>query len=67
MGFGGIIWIVLLIVAAVWFFNFNNGKIKTNFLNQENEDSIHILKKRYAAGEISKEEFHRIKNDLLNT
>ncbi|MBZ0179121.1 MAG: SHOCT domain-containing protein [Melioribacteraceae bacterium] len=67
MGFGGIIWIVLIIAAVLWFFNMNKGKGINNILNQGNEDSLDILKKRYANGEISKEEYHKIKNDLVNT
>jgi len=31
------------------------------------DDSLSILKKRYAKGEISKEEFQQIKEDLENS
>jgi len=42
MGFGGIIWIVLIIAAVLWFFNMNKGKGINNILNQGNEDSLDI-------------------------
>lgn len=64
MGFGGIIWIVLLIPVIMWFLNkYNNDS--NLFSWKRNDDSISILNNRYANGEISKEEFHMIKNDLM--
>ncbi len=36
------------------------------YLNRDSESAVEILKKRYAKGEITKEEFERIKKDLLN-
>lgn len=65
MGFGGIIWIVLLIPIVIWFLN-RNGNNSTILSTKSNDDSLNILKKRYANGEISKEEFIKIKNDLLS-
>lgn len=65
MGFGGIIWIVLLIPVIIWFLN-RNDKNSNLLSDKSNDDSLSILKKRYANGEISKEEFLKIKNDLVN-
>ena len=47
---------------SCWLPFFNYGKICEGY----SESSIEILKKRYAKGEISKEEYESIKNDLLN-
>lgn len=37
-----------------------------NSHRQHSETPLEILKRRYAKGEISKEEFERMKNDILN-
>lgn len=65
MGFGGIIWAVLLIPVIIWLLNRNSGN-NNLFSNKSNDDSLSILKKRYANGEISKKEFSKIKNDLIS-
>jgi putative membrane protein len=60
-----IIWTVLLIVLLIWIFkaiqNRSNKPVSTSL---KNETPLDILKKRYARGEISKEEYDRIKKDL---
>jgi putative membrane protein len=65
MWFGWIFWI-LLIVLVVWLVVNQNNKNKQNFNNNQSESALAILKKRYAKGEISKEEFERVKKDLNN-
>lgn len=50
----GIVWL------AVWAIQRAGGKGE-----QGNESSLEILKKRYAQGEISKEEYEEKKRDLL--
>ena len=66
MWFGWIFWIVLL-GLIVWFViqfsNRNRFNQSTNIV--EKETPLDILKKRYAKGEITKEEFERMKNDLM--
>lgn len=66
MGFGGwmmILWIVIVglivwgIVALI-----RRGSSKSN--GTEDKTPLDIVKERYAKGEISKEEFERIKKDL---
>jgi len=62
-GFG---WIVLLIiiVVIVWVIFQFKGNIHGHYYKNR-ESSMDILKKRYAEGEISKEEFERMKKDLM--
>jgi len=42
--------------------NYDNQNYNTN---RQSETPIEILKKRYANGEISKEEFDKVKNDIV--
>ena len=64
MGFG-IIWIVLIIGGIIWFTQYNkNSAGQFNFSGKEN--AFDILDKRYARGEISKEEYDSIRHDLQN-
>lgn len=63
MMFGWIL-IIVVIVLVVWYFSqgrtswFGNGK-------QQQEDSpLEVLKKRFALGEISKEEYEELKDEL---
>ncbi|GAB4172278.1 MAG: hypothetical protein Kow00108_06900 [Calditrichia bacterium] len=64
MGFGFLFWIIFLIIL-VW--------VVKSLLDKQNsgpssskEDALDILKKRYANGEISREEFERMKRDLMS-
>ena len=62
--FGMIFWIVLIagiILLAIWVIQraAGGGTSKTG------ESALEILKKRYASGEISKEEFEEKKRDIL--
>ncbi len=58
MGFGWIIWLVL-IAGIVWIFTQLPFKSV-----QVNESALDILRKRYARGEITKEEFEYMKKEL---
>ncbi len=69
MGFGlgwvaMIIFWALLVLGIVYLIKMFAGSPKG--ANKE-ETAIDILKKRYAKGEISKEEFDKIKDDLTKT
>jgi len=62
-GFGGVImWIILLIlIGVVIYFVINRQKL---IKREDEETPLEILKKRYAKGEISKQEFEKMKKDL---
>ncbi|KJS33136.1 MAG: hypothetical protein VR64_04130 [Desulfatitalea sp. BRH_c12] len=64
-GYGGsYMWIILLIVIGllVYFFVKNQKTIGQTPTN--NESPLDILKRRYAKGEIDKEQYERMKKDL---
>lgn len=64
-------WVILLIAIGVGaYFVWKNPKLlenlRTQISGQLGENAIDILKKRYARGEITKEEFEAMKKDLEN-
>ncbi len=61
MGGMWLIWLVpiILIIFAVKFFSDQSDQ------NNKADTPLEILKKRYARGEINKEDFERLKKDLL--
>jgi putative membrane protein len=64
-GYGGMfMWILFLIVLAVAIYFIVKNVRSKNVTGQAMEAPMDILKKRYAKGEITKEEFDRIKNEL---
>jgi putative membrane protein len=69
MGFGFglftiIIFLALLILGIVYLVKMIAGSPKKG---DKEETAIDVLKKRYAKGEISKEEFDKIKDDIAKT
>ena len=58
LGFIIFIAVVSLVVRGI----FGGGKI----CPKDSETPLDILKKRYAKGEITREEFHRMKDDINN-
>ncbi|MGV7223308.1 MAG: SHOCT domain-containing protein [Nitrospinales bacterium] len=61
---GGFMWlIVLVLVGVVIYFLLQSSKSKGSAVSTT-ETPLDILKKRYAKGEIDKEEFDRKKEDL---
>ena len=61
---GGLMWMILLIlVGLVIYFLFRASKLK-GFDGENKETPLDILKRRYAEGEIIKEEFDRMKADI---
>ena len=70
-GYGGgmFLWIILLIVIGVGAYFFiqhqkKKGQTPTQQTTTQNESHLDILKKRFAKGEITKEEFEKMKKDL---
>jgi putative membrane protein len=69
MGYGGyggmFMWLILVLVAGfVIYLAVNRRSGKENRENSVGENPMEILKRRYANGEISKDEFNRMKNEL---
>ncbi|MDZ7696392.1 MAG: SHOCT domain-containing protein [Deltaproteobacteria bacterium] len=64
-GYGGMfMWIVLIVIAAVIiYFVINRSKTTGNSINATRESPTDILKKRYAKGEITKEEFEALRKE----
>ena len=67
MPFGGLFMWIILIVIVVILIAFISKKGSTNsdkYRLPKEETPLDILKKRYAKGEIDKEEFERMKRDI---
>ena len=54
---------IAVVIGMVYFVKWVTSTRKTPKIQQE-DTALDILKKRYARGEISKEEFERIKEDI---
>lgn len=63
MWFGWIFWLMVL-VLIVWFIANRLNKSKQDSQSSGQESAMDIIKKRYAKGEITKEEFEQMKKDL---
>lgn len=64
MGFGWILWIVIIAVIVWLVLQSNNKNQSKNNSSVIQDTPLDILKKRYAKGEISKEKFDQMKKDL---
>lgn len=53
------LFVVIVVAAVKWLWGQN-----LPFLTQNRETGLDILRKRYARGEISKDEFEKIKRDI---
>jgi putative membrane protein len=58
-------WILLLVVIGVVVYLLVNRSSKQPFLSKDEETPLEIIKKRYANGEITKEEYEDMKRDLV--
>ncbi|AZR81099.1 MAG: SHOCT domain-containing protein [Hydrogenovibrio crunogenus] len=61
---GGGMWLLWLIFIIVIFLLIKNFNTSSNSASEQNETALDILKKRYAKGEITKEEFEEQKKTL---
>lgn len=64
MIFGWLFWLVLLVLAVLLVWRLARGHPLTGGTPHAHETPLDILKKRYARGEIDKEEFEAKKRDL---
>ncbi len=64
-GYGGMfMWIIFLIVIGLLIYFFVQSQNTKGKMPTENESPLDILKRRYAKGEITREEFDKMKKDL---
>jgi len=64
-GYGGMfMWIIFLVVIGVLIYFIVQAQKTKGRTPTQSESHLDILKKRYAKGEIAKEEYERMKNDL---
>jgi putative membrane protein len=67
-GYGGlfmmILWTVFLILIAVFIYALIKGKTTGMWGSPVVETPVEILKKRYAKGEITKDQFEQMKKDI---
>ncbi len=64
MGFGMIIFWVLIIAGGVWLVQSLSHGAGSNTVTPPSESPFEILKRRYAKGEITKDQFDQMKRDL---
>ena len=63
-GFFGIIFWIIIIVGIVLLVVWLNRKLPARQGSNSDESALNILKKRYALGEISKEDYEKMKKDI---
>ena len=63
------IWVIIIaaviIILLVWMLTRTGSSERTKFEANKDDSPLDILKKRYAMGQITKEEFGEMKQDLL--
>src|SRR5665647_2373033 len=65
VGYGGMfMWIIFLIVIGLLIYFFGKAERTKGQTPTQKESPLDILKRRYAKGEIGREEYERMKKDL---
>ena len=71
MGFGGIFGILLIVVIVWAVMQFTNKSNQSDGANGQiaigKENALDIIKRRYARGEIDRQEFERMRKDLMQS
>ncbi len=61
---------LILAIGAValflWWFRSGNVSGRSNFLQQNGDSSLEILNRRYAQGEIDREQYEEMRKNLLS-
>lgn len=65
MGIGWFFWLAIIGIVVYLIINRSNQKLHGNHKHRVEQTPLSILQKRYASGEISKEEFGSMKKDLI--
>ncbi len=65
MWFGWVLWLILIAVIIWAVVRFTSSASGRSHSTPPQESALDILKKRYARGEISREEFEQMKKDLM--
>jgi putative membrane protein len=63
MWFGWFFWIIV-VVLIIWLVVNQSNRSRQNYETHRQETAIDILKKRYAKGEISKEQFEQMMKEI---
>jgi len=58
--------VMIAVLVLCFYFLFGRGRPPGEHLPGREETPVEILKKRYAKGEITKEEFEQMKKDILS-
>ena len=65
MGFGFVFWLIIvagIVALVIWAVRKSSGR--SYGLSSPEPDALEIARRRYARGEISKEQFEQLKQDL---
>ncbi len=61
---GMLVLLVIIVAAGVFAYSYYRKRGVKGFFSQNNDEAMDLAKRRYANGEISREEFEQIKRDL---
>jgi len=61
---GMLVFLAAIIAAGVFAYSYYRKRGGKGLFSQENDEAMDLAKRRYANGEISREEFEQIKRDL---